>query len=133
MTRLLKTPIIGRTAAAVASSCNDTLAGLSQCEMLRVRPGFCAEAVVQGDRAHSAGSNELAIASPRRRRLISVPPSSHGRVIACCGGALFYRPGACNPEVSTSNSSRDKRSPGLGLPRAGPFLNECSGDAAART
>src|SRR5262245_8084349 len=44
MTRLLNTPIIGRSAAAVASSWSDMLAGLSKCEMLRMPPDFCATA-----------------------------------------------------------------------------------------
>src|SRR4029077_19239996 len=90
MTRLLKTPIIGRTAAAVASSCSDMLAGLSKCEMLRVPPGFCAEAVVQGDKAQGASNKEPATASPARRRLISVPPCSRGSGHRYCrGGALL--------------------------------------------
>src|SRR5215472_6421205 len=42
ITRLLKTPIIGRLAAAVASSCIDMLAGLSKCDILRMPPCFCA-------------------------------------------------------------------------------------------
>src|SRR5215472_13552090 len=44
ITRLLKTPIIGRLAAAVASSCIDMLAGLSKCDILRMPPCFCANA-----------------------------------------------------------------------------------------
>src|SRR4029077_12106588 len=42
MTRLLKTPIIGRLTAAVASSCSDMLAGLSKCDILNTPPGFWA-------------------------------------------------------------------------------------------
>src|SRR6266404_7453536 len=45
MTRLLKTPIIGRLTAAVASSCNDMLAGLSKCDICRTPPGFWASAL----------------------------------------------------------------------------------------
>src|SRR5215831_7168456 len=45
ITRLLKTPIIGRLAAAVASSCNDILAGLSKCDIFNTPPGFWANAV----------------------------------------------------------------------------------------
>src|SRR5215469_15862321 len=44
MTRLLNTPIIGRNAAPVASSCSDMLAGLSKKEILRTPPDFCAMA-----------------------------------------------------------------------------------------
>src|SRR5690349_19780638 len=44
MTRLLKTLIIGRTAAAVASSCSDMLAGLSKCDICKIPPGLCAKA-----------------------------------------------------------------------------------------
>src|SRR5215467_7648062 len=45
ITRLLKTPIIGRLAAAVASSCNDMLAGLSKCDIFNTPPDFWANAV----------------------------------------------------------------------------------------
>jgi hypothetical protein len=41
---LLNTPIIGRNAAPVASSCNDMLAGLSKNEILSVPPAFWAKA-----------------------------------------------------------------------------------------
>src|SRR5262249_14369370 len=44
MTRLLNTPIIGRKAAPVASSCSDMLAGLSKNEILRMPPAFWANA-----------------------------------------------------------------------------------------
>jgi len=44
MTRLLNTPIIGRNAAPVASSCNDMLAGLSKNEILSTPPDFWADA-----------------------------------------------------------------------------------------
>src|SRR5262245_31351613 len=63
ITRLLKTPIIGRLAAAVASSCNDMLAGLSKCDILRMPPCFCANAASPGD---IASSSEPAAASRRR-------------------------------------------------------------------
>src|SRR5215468_145783 len=59
ITRLLKTPIIGRLAAAVASSCNDMLAGLSKCDILRMPPCFCANTVSLTD----ASSSELTAAS----------------------------------------------------------------------
>src|SRR5712691_10990643 len=41
-TRLLKTPIIGRSAAVVDSSCSDMLAGLSKWESCRMPPAFWA-------------------------------------------------------------------------------------------
>jgi len=41
---LLKTPIIGRLTAPVASSCIDIEAGLSKCDMIRTPPDFCASA-----------------------------------------------------------------------------------------
>src|SRR5258708_4918446 len=44
MTRLLKTPCIGPWDAMVASSWIDMLAGLSKKYILRVPPGFCADA-----------------------------------------------------------------------------------------
>src|SRR5215469_3050818 len=44
MTRLLKTCIIGCSAARVDSSRIDMLAGLSKCENLRIPPLFCAAA-----------------------------------------------------------------------------------------
>src|SRR5215469_11915208 len=68
MTRLLKTPIIGRSAAAVASSRSDMLAGLSKCEILRIPPAFCANAASVAD---NANDNELAAATTRRRCFIS--------------------------------------------------------------
>src|SRR5262245_39054045 len=63
ITRLLKTPIIGRLAAAVASSCNDMLAGLSKCDILRMPPCFCANTASLTD---VATSSEPAAASARR-------------------------------------------------------------------
>src|SRR5215472_1975558 len=63
ITRLLKTPIIGRLAAAVASSCNDMLAGLSKCDILRVPPCFCANAASLTD---IATNSEPAAASARK-------------------------------------------------------------------
>src|SRR5947208_1789945 len=51
MTRLLKTPIIGRSAETVASSWIDMLAGLSGLYSLRMPPGFCASAGATADAA----------------------------------------------------------------------------------
>src|SRR5215510_9825225 len=62
ITRLLKTPIIGRLAAAVASSCNDMLAGLSKCDILRIPPCFWADAALVTD----TNSTAPAAASTRR-------------------------------------------------------------------
>jgi hypothetical protein len=45
MTRLLKTPIIGRSATTVVSSRIDMLAGLSTMCCLKIPPRFCASAV----------------------------------------------------------------------------------------
>src|SRR6266849_296746 len=69
MTRLLKTPIIGRIAAVVDSSRSDMLAGLSKWEILRTPPAFWANAESV---AHSAISSAPAATSPRRPRFISV-------------------------------------------------------------
>src|SRR6202158_3080507 len=71
ITRLLKTPIIGRNAAPVASSCSDMLAGLSKNEILRMPPDFCADALVA---APSASSNGLTTTSPSKVRFMTVLP-----------------------------------------------------------
>src|SRR5215472_8045663 len=67
ITRLLKTPIIGRLAAAVASSCNDMLAGLSKWDILRTPPCFCAKAASVID---NAANNDPAAESKRRSLVI---------------------------------------------------------------
>src|ERR1700730_8941429 len=67
MTRLLKTPIIGRNAAPVASSCSDMLAGLSKNEILSVPPAFCAKAASVD---HSAINRPPTIATARRFPII---------------------------------------------------------------
>src|SRR5260370_42122380 len=64
-TRLLNTPIIGRKAAKVDSSCRDMLAGLSKKGILRMPPCFCADAAC----AESASISALAAASTHRSRL----------------------------------------------------------------
>src|SRR6266436_760398 len=69
ITRLLNTPIIGRLAAAVASSCSDMLAGLSKWDILRTPPCFWANA---GSPAEIANSSDPAAVSTRRSRVISV-------------------------------------------------------------
>src|SRR6202011_1866508 len=63
MTRLLNTPIIGRNAAPVASSCSDMLAGLSKNEILSVPPAFCAK---PGPAQHAAVNKPTTIANARR-------------------------------------------------------------------
>src|SRR5205085_9903005 len=63
ITRLLKTPIIGRLAAAVASSCSDMLAGLSKWDILTTPACFWADA---GSPADIAISSEAAAVSTRR-------------------------------------------------------------------
>src|ERR1700730_16883961 len=67
MTRLLKTPIIGRNAAPVASSCSDMLAGLSKNEILSVPPAFWARAPPA---EHSAIISPPTIAKARRFPII---------------------------------------------------------------
>src|ERR1700730_5162402 len=68
ITRLLKTPIIGRSAAAVDSSRSGMLAGLSKWEILRIPPVFWAKAA---SAAVSASDSTPAAASTRRSRFIS--------------------------------------------------------------
>src|SRR5580693_9774319 len=72
MTRLLNTPIIGRSAAPVASSCSDMLAGLSKNEILRTPPDFCARA---GCSARRRASNGPAVANIPKRGCITPPPA----------------------------------------------------------
>src|ERR1700732_754788 len=73
MTRLLKTPIIGRNAAPVASSCSDMLAGLSKNEILSVPPAFCAKAPPA---EHSAMISPPTTARARRFQITVFPPRS---------------------------------------------------------
>jgi hypothetical protein len=56
MTRLLKTPIIGRLTAPVASSCIDMLAGLSKCDITRIPPCFWANAAAAANIAIANGA-----------------------------------------------------------------------------
>src|SRR6516162_7973494 len=76
MTRLLSTPIIGRNAAPVASSCSDMLAGLSKNEILRMPPDFCANADCI---PKSATRNNPIVAIVPRWRCITFEPPSVGR------------------------------------------------------
>src|SRR5438132_1253818 len=69
ITRLLNTPIIGRKAANVDSSCSDMLAGLSKKGTLRMPPCFWANAVCPMD---SASNSAPAAASARRSRFIYI-------------------------------------------------------------
>ena len=64
---LLKTPIIGRSAAVVDSSRSDMLAGLSKWEIFRMPPGFWA---IAASAAVNAKASVAAAASTRRSRLI---------------------------------------------------------------
>src|SRR3984893_9809328 len=66
MTRLLKTPIIGRLTASVDSSSIDMLAGLSKWPIFRIPPCFCADAVP----VHN--NSAPAVASTRRSRFIAI-------------------------------------------------------------
>ena len=68
MTRLLKTPIIGRSETIVASSWIDMLAGLSGSYIFSTPPGFWVNAGL----ATTAASNGAASAYARRYRVISV-------------------------------------------------------------
>src|SRR5215831_5385559 len=72
MTRLLNTPIIGRSAAPVASSCSDMLAGLSKNEILRMPPAFWASADCP---QHITPSIAPATAAVRMLCVIDVPPN----------------------------------------------------------
>src|SRR5215813_3578113 len=69
MTRLLKRPIAGPSAAQVTSSCSDRLAGLSKWYILSTPPGFCANA---GSPATSASSSAALAASVESFRVICV-------------------------------------------------------------
>src|SRR3984893_3465483 len=80
MTRLLKTPIIGRVTAPVASSCIDIEAGLSKCDMIRTPPDFCASAIGEA----SASDNANAAANPPRFRPIA-HTSPGGRTLLVVG------------------------------------------------
>jgi hypothetical protein len=69
MTRLLNTPDIGRLTACVDSSSGDMLAGLSKCPILRMPPGFWANAALAVD---NASSSVAAAASARGSRVIPI-------------------------------------------------------------
>src|SRR6516165_1300639 len=69
MTRLLKTPIIGRSETIVPSSWIDMLAGLSGSYIFRMPPGFCANATLAAAETMSIGA---AIANALRSRFIAV-------------------------------------------------------------
>src|SRR5246127_97249 len=69
MTRLLKTPIIGRSETIVASSWIDMLGGLSGSYIFKMPPCFWANAASE---ANIARNNEPAAANPRRFRFIPV-------------------------------------------------------------
>src|SRR5712691_11543206 len=68
MTRLLNTPIIGRSVAAVASSCGDMLAGLSKWDIFKTPLGFCAWVAPA---ANTATTTATAAASRRSRGVIT--------------------------------------------------------------
>src|SRR5215468_6574678 len=100
ITRLLKTPIIGRLAAAVASSCNDMLAGLSKCDILRIPPCFCANAVLATD----TNSSAPAAASTRRSRFM----------VLCL---LFQSVGLANPSLHFAGSFLELSCKAVRLPQ----------------
>src|SRR5438034_10726601 len=78
-------PMAGRSAAPVASSCNDMLAGLSKNEIFRTPPVFCADAVVV---AQSASSNRLAAA---RFRKVQIGRASCRERVEISVGAVSLR------------------------------------------
>jgi hypothetical protein len=75
MTRLLKTPIIGRLTASVDSSSIDMLAGLSKWPACRKPPCFCA---VADPLAITAAATAAAPANLREIRFIAAPSSAGG-------------------------------------------------------
>src|SRR6266567_268071 len=72
MTRLLKTPIIGRSAAVVDSSRSDMLAGLSKWEIFRMPPAFWANAAPAT--AITANSAPAVASTQRTRFIFHTPP-----------------------------------------------------------
>src|SRR6516162_3325721 len=86
MTRLLKTPIIGRSVAIVDSSRIDMLAGLANQPTLRIPPAFWAKAP---STANNTRDSEAAAMSTRRSRLIPI-------------GLLFRGAGLENPLLHPS-------------------------------
>src|ERR1700724_4367842 len=103
MTRLLNTPIIGRSAAPVASSCSDMLAGLSKNEILRMPPDFCAKAASPATRA---SSSEPAITNPRTCRFMNLPSSAAG---------LFVEPHVFEAPAVVDVVDHDRQPPDFGL------------------
>src|SRR5262249_18109783 len=114
MTRLLNTPIIGRNAAPVASSCSDMLAGLSKKEILSVPPAFWAKAPSE---KHSAISSPPTIATARSFPIIGCssrnsarrdPPEGPGYHAASERGyrKIGYRPRRLPPMPSAERARR---------------------------
>src|ERR1700731_851220 len=103
MTRLLNTPIIGRSAAPVASSCSDMLAGLSKNEILRTPPDFCARA---GCATKRRASNGPAVANIPKRGCIT-PPSRRFQYAPRSSAIASPRVGAKRrPRTSSAKQSR---------------------------
>src|SRR5205823_2829935 len=102
MTRLLKTPIIGRIAAVVDSSRSDMLAGLSKCEILRTPPGFSANAASP---ANNASQNEPAPASTRRPRFILQSLDLTTRALARITALKRL------PQIETRDKRQSRRAP----------------------
>src|SRR5438477_4196032 len=102
MTRLLKTAIIGCSAARVDSSRIDMLAGLSKCDSLRMPPLFCAPA--GGAAATAINSPPVAIKLRKVLAIPRLPPiacrTRHanrdvaGRAV-CCRGLTDTTEAAC--------------------------------------
>src|SRR6266702_813773 len=107
MTRLLNTAIISRWPVGFGPSRIDMLGGLSMLYILRMPPGFCANAPPP---VAIASSSDVAAASPSACRLIACSP------VFCHGSAMIDEPrrqavlvtlrlvaacGVCNPKVRT--------------------------------
>src|SRR5258707_3592841 len=106
MIRLLNTPIIGRLTAAVASSCNDMLAGLSKWDILSTPPGFCAWAaplahiVASAARKHGA-----AIVGIRENRFIGVHlPLGSGRIAVLPVAKVCYSSSQISSKLQPLNT-----------------------------
>src|SRR5258708_501396 len=99
-------PIIGRSAAAVASSCTDMLAGLSKWETCRIPPGVCAAAapaatVAAKRKAMTANEHRLALVIyaasvrcpwERRGRAKAFPPTPVFTASGFIGALRKWRP-----------------------------------------
>ncbi len=105
ITRLLKTPIIGRLTATVDSLSSDTLAGLSKWGTLRMPPCFWATAVSADNQSNRA----LAAVTAQRPRLIPAPPvhlKRHSKINAA-RVELSPKGGAARDTIATRATRTD--------------------------